>query len=301
MSSNRRKYSWMWKTFALALFVMLVVHVLFSFNAPTPWLKAKWCAGDVLGYMGSIIGAGATIFVLLATIEHEKKADEERSKHSVRPVIAASKLEKPSSGWDLAGSTMSEDDFDSISEEVEYRKACEEYILADCYAVVSKDGSVSYKTKLTNDEYDLALWAEAQVIHEEGGLTSHGNAFRAWFVKLVLTSMGNGPAINAYARLVEQGLVGAVDDKKIPCSPTVHLMMGGEWTLGLLVPTEQSIPEETKQYRLVLTYEDADGRRYEQSFPLTMSRLGNKGQVDGCLSIDQREIGKTSSQHKPRA
>lgn len=295
MSSNRRKYSWMWKTFALALFVMLVVHVLFYFNAPTPWLKAKWCAGDVLGYMGSIIGAGATIFVLLATIEHEKKADEEKSKHSVRPVIAILNSEKPVPGWGPAGSMMSEDDFDPIGEEVVYRKAREGYILADCYAVVSKDGSVSYKTKLTYEKYDLALWAEAQVIHTVEEPTYFGNDFRAWFVKFVLTNMGNGPAINAYARLIEQDNVGVADEKKMPCSPTVQLMVGGEWSLGLLVPADRSIPEESKNYRLVLTYEDADGRRYEQSFPLTMSRRGNKGQVDGCLSIDQREIGKTSS------
>lgn len=292
---------WLFITIAVALIAMLVVHFLYSFNAPAPCLEAKWCAGDVLGYMGSIIGACATIFVLLATIDYEREADEERAKHSMRPVIAISNPEKPLSGWNLVGLTISEDDFDPIGEEAAYRKAREEYIRADCYVVASKDGSVSYKATLSTEDYDLAVWAEAQVIHKESKPTFYGNAFRAWFVKFVLTSMGNGPAINVHARLVEQDFVSATGGEKMPCSPAVQLMVGGEWTLGLLVPAERSIPEETKQYRLVLTYEDADGRRYEQSHALTMTRLGNKGQVDGFLSIDQREIGGTSSQRKPKA
>lgn len=223
---SNRKFTWLWKTAALSLAVMLIVHLLYSFDAPLTWLETAWGAGDLLGYWGSIIGAGATIFVLLATIDYEKKADEDRAKRSVRPVIAVSIPEKPFPRWGLVGLTIPEEDFDPIGEGAAYRKAREEYVRADCYAVVSKDGGVSYITKLRNDDYDLALWAEVQVNYGEGS-SRYGNSFRAWFVKLVLVSIGNGPAINVRARIVGQNLGGVAYDERVTCSPATQLMVGG--------------------------------------------------------------------------
>lgn len=55
LSSRGRRNTWIKRIIALSLFVMLAVHILYSLEVPLPWLEAKWSAGDVLGYLGSII------------------------------------------------------------------------------------------------------------------------------------------------------------------------------------------------------------------------------------------------------
>lgn len=264
---------------------MFVVHILYSLDALLPRLKAKWSAGDVLGYCGSIIGVGATIFVLLATIDYEKKVDDKRSQRAVRPVIAITLPEKPLPEWGPSVTAEFEDDFDPIGAEITYERAREEYLRASCYATVSADDEVFFKTELSHSDHYLALWAEAQVIKDEDG--SHfGNDFQAWFLKLMLTSVGNGPAINVSARLVKGDVENAALEGSRTHSPVFQLMVGGEWSLGILVPAGSV---SAKEYCLVLSYEDVYGRAYEQSHVMTLSRLGLGGHVGFHAGISQRD------------
>lgn len=285
LSNRSRRSFWIKRAVALALFVMLAVHILFSFEAPFPWMAAKWSAGDVLGYLGSIIGAGATIFVLLATIDYEKKVDEERSKRAVRPVIAITLPEKTLPEWGPSVTAEFEDDFDPIGVEITYERAREEYLRASCYAIVSADDGASFDTVLSHNDYYLALWAEAQVIKDEDG-NHFGNDFQAWFLKLMLTSVGNGPAINVSARLVKSDVENAALEGSRTHSPVFQLMVGGEWGLGILVPAGSI---SAKEYCLVLSYEDVYGRAYEQSHVMTLSRLGLGGHVGFHAGISQRD------------
>ena len=58
----------------LLLVPIIFVYILFSNPAPI-WLRVKWSAGELLDYLGSIIGALATIFAILITIDltHEEQ------------------------------------------------------------------------------------------------------------------------------------------------------------------------------------------------------------------------------------
>ena len=294
-SDNWHANSWLWKTVAIALAVLLGVHILYSLDVSFPWLEAQWSAGNVLGYFGSIIGASATIFVLLATIDYEKRAEEERAKRTVRPVIAISVPERPLPGWGLEWSTSPDTDFNPFREREAYSDSREEYVRADCYAIATDVGEVSYKAALSASDYYLAMWAEAQVdedVDPTAGIigASFGSELKAWFVKLVLTSMGNGPAINLTTRLVVQDSEGAASGSKLSCSPAVQLMVGRERSLGILVPVGSN---DAKEYHLVLSYEDADGRRYEQSHAIVMSRADFAGRFDVHVDVAQKEVCRT--------
>lgn len=44
-----------WKWVLLSVILALLIHVIFYFAAPVPFLEAKWGAGDLLSYISTII------------------------------------------------------------------------------------------------------------------------------------------------------------------------------------------------------------------------------------------------------
>jgi len=73
------------------LLPLLFVHIAFQFNGPT-YLQAVWSAGEVLGYLGAILGAAATIVAIVITVQitAEGRADDhqhqmEERKLSMKP------------------------------------------------------------------------------------------------------------------------------------------------------------------------------------------------------------------------
>lgn len=72
---------------------LVIVHFVFKFNCH-PLLHATWTSGDVLGYFGEMIGAAATIFAIIITIqlaEEGRQEDHKRQKCerklSVKPYL----------------------------------------------------------------------------------------------------------------------------------------------------------------------------------------------------------------------
>lgn len=70
---------------------MIFVHVLFQFSGPS-YLQAVWSAGDVLGYLGAILGAAATIVAIVITVQitaEDRTDDQQRQikeqKLSIKP------------------------------------------------------------------------------------------------------------------------------------------------------------------------------------------------------------------------
>lgn len=84
MKKMLRKY-WIWGIIAIAY--LLLVHVLYLFPAPFEWLVTSWTAGDLLAYGGAIIGAGATIYAVISTIEYERNREREQNRLNCKPWI----------------------------------------------------------------------------------------------------------------------------------------------------------------------------------------------------------------------
>ena len=79
-----KKY-WIW--ILIAVVYLLLVHSIYLFPAPFGWLVSSWSAGDLLAYGGAIIGAGATIYAVVSTIEHEREREREQNRLNCKPWI----------------------------------------------------------------------------------------------------------------------------------------------------------------------------------------------------------------------
>jgi hypothetical protein len=70
---------------AILLLPILIVHSLFEINTPYKWLEANWKAGEILGYIGSILGAAATITAVVLTIIFTQENQKTERKLSMKP------------------------------------------------------------------------------------------------------------------------------------------------------------------------------------------------------------------------
>jgi len=75
MNKNIFKKWWFWAIVMLCLliFVPLTINFLFRNYFGVEWLVAEWTAGDALLYVGTILGAGATICAVILTISYSRK------------------------------------------------------------------------------------------------------------------------------------------------------------------------------------------------------------------------------------
>lgn len=81
------------KTLILILGIVLIltppilIHILFSIYPNHDILVAKWSAGELLNYFGSIIGAIATIIAVVMTIIYTKYSQDEQNILQVKPYL----------------------------------------------------------------------------------------------------------------------------------------------------------------------------------------------------------------------
>ena len=74
----------------LVLLPILIVHSLFKITAPCNWLVANnWTAGDVLVYIGEVLGAVATISAIILTIIFTQENQKNERKLSIKPHLHA--------------------------------------------------------------------------------------------------------------------------------------------------------------------------------------------------------------------
>lgn len=66
---------------------ILVIHFLFSFYPTNNLWVAKWSAGELLSYFGSIIGALATIVAVVITIVYTKRSQDEQNVLTIKPYL----------------------------------------------------------------------------------------------------------------------------------------------------------------------------------------------------------------------
>lgn len=66
---------------------IIVIHLLFSIYPSNDWWIAKWSAGELLDYFGSIMGAVATIIALIVTIIYTNDSQKKQNILSVKPYL----------------------------------------------------------------------------------------------------------------------------------------------------------------------------------------------------------------------
>lgn len=74
--------------FGALLFVLVIpilINLAYSKPAFIPWLAMSWDAKDALAFYGSILGAGATIIALVATIRFTTNSQKKERKLSIKP------------------------------------------------------------------------------------------------------------------------------------------------------------------------------------------------------------------------
>lgn len=75
--------------FAATCFVpMIIIHILFKCHSANEWLIAEWSAGEVLGYVGSILSGLFTIVGVWFTVKASNKQYIEAQKDNVKPYIS---------------------------------------------------------------------------------------------------------------------------------------------------------------------------------------------------------------------
>lgn len=83
--NKKRLFLWGLMLVLLLFVVPVVINWMYTVPAPFSWLEMHWDAADVLGFYGSILGAAATIFVLLRTIQFTIENQREERKLSIKP------------------------------------------------------------------------------------------------------------------------------------------------------------------------------------------------------------------------
>lgn len=78
---------------AIAIIVLVIVHILFSIPAPCPWLQAVWEAGDLITYIGTIV-LGIVAFIQNANANETNHRlmllEENRYRLETRPFVFVS-------------------------------------------------------------------------------------------------------------------------------------------------------------------------------------------------------------------
>lgn len=89
MKKKYKKSFWIVSSILAVILFVFVIPILINlaYNKPAtiPLFAMSWEAKDILAFYGSILGAGATIFALVATIRFTAKSQKEERKHSIKP------------------------------------------------------------------------------------------------------------------------------------------------------------------------------------------------------------------------
>lgn len=243
----------------LAMLALLVVQLLYTCALPLP--KSAWSAGELLGYLGSVLGAIVTFVILRMTILNEQEARLEANRLQVIPLIVVSELErKTSSNILLSPSPQTERALAQTGgrqSEIGYA----EYELEKEYIVIDEDGAIAYSKELSPDQakhVKSGSWIDEEMA--KGCFATVQNTSR--YLPLMLHSAGAGPAVNVSIWLEKDGYCPTHDEKPLQLSPK-QLLVGDSRYVGMLFENYTS-EAVSGAYKLVIRYSDVMGNVYSQ-------------------------------------
>lgn len=76
----------------LSVFLLIVIQIAFSIDAPVPWLHPVWDANGLLGYLGALVGSISAVAVLYFSLLAGREDRNHSDVMNVLPCIALTSL-----------------------------------------------------------------------------------------------------------------------------------------------------------------------------------------------------------------
>ena len=223
---------------ALSVFLLIVIQVAFSIDAPVPWLHPVWDANGLLGYLGALVGSISAVAVLYFSLLAGREDRNHSDVMNVLPCIALSRLSEkqphmPKNGFAHGVFT------DADPRDEEY-----------------KSGALDCVDRLLIDGGAPAISCDESLVDEHAAN------------RYAISSMGAGPAVNVRVGIANRNEWAHFGTPHVAWCQTRQLPVGGESELVIYFRGEAK-PVMEAGYRIVVTYSDILGNRYLQYFPMT--------------------------------
>ena len=238
---------------------LVVVHFIFCVDCPIPLLVAKWSAGELIGFIGSVLGAIATIIAVTMTVDHAEKSQNKEYELQVLPCVAVEILERRNMGSAL-------DDYGTSNYPVTERRPYEEVPHGKEYAVLSGD-KASYSNQLSSSQQTNIETFDSAQDFGSGVTASVVNPVQ--YIPLVFKSIGNGPALDVSLALVRATSLEEVPNGGFVTVPVTQMPVGSQRYLGVYVENRFD-PLLAGDYHVVVDYFDILGNGYRQGFSLRL-------------------------------
>lgn len=222
---------------ALSGILLIAIQVAFSIEAPVPWLHPVWDANGLLGYLGALVGSISAVAVLYFSLLAGREDRNHSDVMNVLPCIALTRLSEKQLRMPKNGFAH------GVFTEADPRD--DEYISGalDCVDRLLIDGG-------------------APAIPYDESLVGEYAANR-----YVVSSMGAGPAVNLRVGIANRNESAHSETPRIAWCQTRQLPVGGESELVIYFGGELK-PVMEAGYRILVTYSDILGNRYQQFFPM---------------------------------
>lgn len=253
----------------IALIIALIciplgIHILFSVAAPFDFLRAKWTAGDVLSFYGTIIGALCTILGVFLSIQYAQKNYKEDTEKRVLPYIGVTMLDVKNKN-NIFNVLSYEDNSEDCN-------TYEEFLANKCCFTVDKD-IINYRYDLSKRQKKLVMSGGMEETTDRNGvkILKHNNILS---IPFMLQSVGNGPAICCRIGLHTQFT--KWDHGKY--FPPKYFSQGESFHVCIFFEDISSC-EVGQTFYLRVAYENIYGDTYFQEYKVIVKE-GNKVEID---------------------
>lgn len=242
----------------VALVAMVIVHFLFRIECPVPLLVATWSSGELLGFIGSVLGAIATILAVTKTIGYTEKSRQEDLVAQVLPCIVMETLEHRNTG--LADVLVG-------SNENQSPESYEEGFNERDYAIIAGT-NIKYASGL--DEQQQKNIAPPVLEQElcQGVCSIVANT--TLYIPLVFKSVGIGPAVNVSLALIHASSIDDVPKDGFRTTSIKQMPIGSHRYFGLYFENRDD-PDIIADYQVFVRYYDILGNEYRQGFGLSIT------------------------------
>ena len=253
---------WLLAAGVAAILAPVFVHVAFSVEAPCSALIPTWTSGDVLAYIGALLGAIATIVAVFLTIKNSEETRKEDLRLSVLPCIAVQDLRRVNrkSFIDVVREQSAPNSDDGVTAKEPYA----EVKIDREYAVYSAEG-FHYCCGLADEQRKKIEYHSVIPTEDAPGVMLFA-ANTSAYLPLLFSNVGNGTAVNCCISVVKaEGIRDVQLEGLLSCSIR-QMTVGSERYLGVYF--DDCTPDCRGKYQIVVMYEDTYGNRYVQDFVL---------------------------------
>lgn len=223
---------------ALSGVLLLTIQIAFSIDAPFKWLRPVWDANGLLGYLGALVGSISAVAVLYFSLLAGREDRNHTDVMNVLPCIALTRLSEKQPRMTKNGFAH------GMFTEADPRD--DEY----------KSGALDCVDRLLIDGGAPAIPCDESLVGEYA------------VNRYVVSSMGAGPAVNLRVGIANRNESAHSGTPRIAWCQTRQLPVGGESELVIYFGGEVK-PVMEAGYRILVTYSDILGNRYQQFFLMT--------------------------------